>query len=299
MNREEIRANDNRPVALVLGDSGKLGTAMTKALARDFSVVGASSGDADARDPAAIERLVRTRAPKVLVNCIAKMGIPACEEDPQTAFAINTQLPGQLADLSRVLGFRLVHFSTDSVFSDRAEDDEGCYVETDGARPLNTYGITKFGGDCHVLARANDALLIRISVLFGPSPKGNQFVERMLARAATGRTIDVAHDVIGSPSYSHDVATRVAEMIHTGAVPGLYHVANTGRPSLHQLMSAAVAACGLSAEVRGVSHERFPSLGVKNRRTPIATNKAAPMRSWREALTDYCRTIDLDRLRGG
>ncbi|HEY0707509.1 MAG TPA: SDR family oxidoreductase [Polyangia bacterium] len=285
------------PTALVLGKSGKLGSAMMAALARDFAVVGTTSADLDARDAEAVARLVRASAPAVVVNCIAKMGIPACEEEPQTAFALNTQLPGQLADLSRTLGFKLVHFSTDSVFPDRPEGDQGVYVETDAARPLNTYGITKFGGDCHVQARANDYLLVRISVLFGPSPKGNQFVERMLARAARGQALSVAHDVIGSPSYSLDVAGRVAEMIVKGAPAGLHHVANLGRPSLHELMVAATAACGLSAEVHAVSHESFPSVGVKNRRTPIGTVKGPSLRPWREALAAYCAALDLDRLR--
>lgn len=281
----------DRPRLLILGAGGKLGTALAPALAGEGDIETATSRDLDALDLEAVAAFVRARRPSVVVNCIAKMGIPACEQDPVTAFRLNTLLPGTLADLSRELGFRLCLFSTDSVFPDHPDAEAGAYRESDAARPLNTYGITKFGGDCMVLARAPSALVVRVSILFGPSPKGNQFLERMLERAARGETLSAAHDVIASPTYSVDVATRVRDLLRDTTSAGLYHVANAGRASLHELVSAAVAASGYKAEVRAASHTSFPTIGVKNQRTPLVSTRLPALRPWSEALGAYCRQI--------
>ena len=77
-----------------------------------------------------------------------------------------------------------------------------------------------------------------------------------------------------------------------GRLPyGLYHLANEGQASLHELMTEIVSEMGLDVKVIEGSHQDFPSIGTKNKCTPIASCKIDPLRPWRDAVTDYCKGI--------
>jgi dTDP-4-dehydrorhamnose reductase len=194
----------------------------------------------------------------------------------------------QLAHLANELDFLLVHFSSDAVFPDR---NDGAYGEDDRPDPVNLYGATKLAGDWAVSDIARHHYLVRISVLFGPHRRDDQFVEKMLARARRGEPLRIATDIIASPCYSLDVATRVRELLEQAPPFGLYHLANQGRASLFELMQAVTRGLGLDVPVLPASHRDFPALDRKNTCTPLMTTKAPPLRPWTEAVQDYCTLL--------
>ncbi len=271
---------------LLLGSTGKLGWALTGAFSKGYRVVGKGSRDLDAADFSQVGKLIADVRPDIVMNAVAFLGIDPCEEDPQKAFRLNTLLPKFLAERSREKGFLLVHFSTDAVFCDRKR---GCYTEEMQARPLNVYGLTKYGGDCFVSALAARHYIFRLSVLFGETPKENQFVEKMLARARQGqKVLRVSADISMSPTYSRDAALCVKRVIEGKRPYGLYHVANEGQASLYELMKEVVKKLKLDVSVEKAAYKDFPYKGVKNTRTPISSVKIAPLRPWKEAVGDYC-----------
>ena len=278
---------------LLLGSAGKVGTAVRSAFAGDYLVVGKGRDDFDAADPGEASRLVREDRYDLVVNAVAFVGIDQCEREPARAFAVNALFPGRLAELSAELGFTLVHFSTDAVFSGRSSAP---YLEEDCPQPINMYGVTKHAGDCLVQAAAARHYLIRVSLQFGESPKSNQFVEKMLARIGGGqKRLDIAADIVCSPSYSRDVAARVRDLVAEAAPYGLYHVANEGQASLYELMAEVVSQLRLDAEVRPASHRDFPSVGRKNTCSLLRSRKIPPLRPWREAVREYCATLAAGR----
>ena len=95
------------------------------------------------------------------------------------------------------------------------------------AYPKNIYGVTKLGGDSMITAHTGKYYIIRIPVMFGPSLKGSQFVEKMIAGLKNGnKVLRVADDIVSSPSYSIDVANRVKDIIEKELPYGLYHISN-------------------------------------------------------------------------
>lgn len=278
---------------LLLGCAGKVGTAFGRSFAGDHLVVGKGRGDFDAADAGQVERLVRADRYDIVVNAVAFVGIDQCEKEPARAFAVNALLPGLLARLSAELGFLLVHFSTDAVFSDR---NSGHYLEEDCPRPINVYGITKHAGDCLVQAETGRHYLIRISLLFGESAKDGQFVEKMISRVRQGqKRLDIAADIVCSPSYSRDIASRVRELVAEEAPSGLYHVANDGQASLFELMREIVSCLRLEVELRPASHRDFPSVGRKNTWSVLRSQKIRPLRPWQEAVREYCAALASNR----
>lgn len=275
---------------LVLGSSGKLGQALVRAFAGNYEVVGRSfSGGLDAGDHSQLQDLVERVQPRIVCNAVALSGLDACERDPAKALQLNTLLPRFLARCCRRQGSLLVHFSTDAVFNGLRSS--GCYGESDLPSPTNLYGFTKFGGDAFLAAEADQHYVFRLSVLAGPPGRSPQFLEKMIARARAGETLQVADDVICSPSYVKDIAEVVRNTVELGLPFGLYHTANSGAASLYDLVEEVLRGLHLETKLEPVSHRQFPSLAPMTLRTPLRSEKTEPLRDWREAIGEYCRQV--------
>lgn len=118
----------------------------------------------DARQSDPIPALLSRLAPDVAVNCI---GIPKQLPDanrPEMMEDVNGRFPHRLASECDRLGIRLIHISTDCVFSGR----KGNYSETDPPDPVDLYGRTKRDGE----PLGSAALILRVSFI-GRQLRGN------------------------------------------------------------------------------------------------------------------------------
>lgn len=274
---------------LFLGHTGKMGSALHKALSLDYTVIGRNSGDFDAADFNSTTALVDEHRPELIINTVAFMGLDQCEQQPEKAQHLNTLFPHHLARISAERGITLLHFSTDAVFSGEKQD---YYTEEDTPSPLNMYGVTKYGGECLVRSNCDRHYIVRVPLLFGQCDRKNQFVEKMLGLAAAGQnTIRVSADLVSSPSYSCDIAAQIRLLLAHEAPCGTYHLANEGRASLYELMTEIAATLDNGMTVEKASYRDFPFIGRKNSCTPLRSVKTASLRPWREAVQDYCRVL--------
>ncbi|MFC5695810.1 dTDP-4-dehydrorhamnose reductase family protein [Pseudomonas sp. GCM10022186] len=101
--------------------------------------------------------LARVR-PDVVVNCVGLIKQLADAGDPLAALPINAMLPHRLARLCELLGARLIHVSTDCVFSGR----KGMYLESDLSDAEDLYGKSKYIGELHDLPHA---ITLRTSII--------------------------------------------------------------------------------------------------------------------------------------
>ncbi|WP_137821637.1 SDR family oxidoreductase [Pseudomonas sp. D(2018)] len=101
--------------------------------------------------------LERTR-PDVVINCIGLIKQLADAKDPLSALPINAMLPHRLAKLCGLAGARLIHVSTDCVFSGR----KGMYTEADLSDAEDLYGKSKFIGELHEVPHA---ITLRTSII--------------------------------------------------------------------------------------------------------------------------------------
>jgi dTDP-4-dehydrorhamnose reductase len=111
----------------------------------------------DVADFAALERLLVQSSPEVVVNCV---GIVKQREEAKSAIpsiTVNALLPHQVAAICNRVGARLIHFSTDCVFSGR----RGNYQEEDLSDAEDLYGRTKFLGE----VVGGRALTVRTSMI--------------------------------------------------------------------------------------------------------------------------------------
>lgn len=147
---------------LVLGASGMIGNAMLRVLSEntDWNVMGTVRNEGDKSyfaEPIASRMLsganlgnecglVRAFAaakPDVVVNCVGLTKHVPDGNRPLSAISMNALLPHRLAELCGLTGARLIHVSTDCVFS----GEKGNYRETDPPDAQDVYGRSKFMGE--------------------------------------------------------------------------------------------------------------------------------------------------------
>lgn len=161
---------------LILGVSGMFGSAAYRLFASSagISVVGSarSLGGLEALprhktarviggvDIADFDRLIDLFAelrPTVVINCVGVIKQLAAAKDPVTSIAINSLFPHRLARLSAASNSRLIHISTDCVFTGR----RGNYRESDIPDAEDLYGRTKLLGEVDY----PNAITLRTSII--------------------------------------------------------------------------------------------------------------------------------------
>ena len=161
---------------LVLGAAGMLGHRLARRLAPNHDVFGTVRaldhgavrtvlGEAceevltgvEATDLGSVANALAAARPDVALNCIGIIKQVREAQDPTTSIEVNALFPHRLADLCRSTGSRLVHFSTDCVFS----GSHGSYEESDTPDATDLYGRSKLLGE----VEGSGCLTLRTSIL--------------------------------------------------------------------------------------------------------------------------------------
>lgn len=117
----------------------------------------------DATNAGAVAELVRRERPDVILNCVGVL-VRGSKEHPENAVYLNAYFPRQLAALAAETGAKLVHISTDCVFSGK----KGMYGEDDFRDADDVYGRSKALGE----VTEGKNLTLRTSII-GPELKRN------------------------------------------------------------------------------------------------------------------------------
>jgi dTDP-4-dehydrorhamnose reductase len=210
----------------------------------------------NAADSAALAKLLRAHEPQVVINCAGVVKQRAEAKAALPSITINALLPQQLAALCAEWGGRLIHFSTDCVFSGR----RGYYSEDDPSDAEDLYGKTKYLGE---VAAAN-ALTLRTSIIGRELAHFQSLLEWFL-RQNHSRVTGYQQAFYSGVTTNH-LAEIVGDIIqHNPTLAGLFQVA--GRTiSKYDLLCLLRAAYKLDIEIipdnsfhcdRSLNGERF------------------------------------------
>lgn len=273
--------------ALVTGAGGKVGTALLAALrAAGGEPVGLGHGALDVTRADEVREAFDRHRPDAVFHCAAYTSVDAAEESPEEARAVNVGGARNVAEGCARLGARLLHLSTDFVFSGEPgrpwrEDDPTC--------PAGAYARSKEEGEREVLGVYPAALVVRAAWIYGG--RGPDFVGKILERARSGARLRVVEDQVGSPTWVSDLAGALAAIGFLDPPPaGILHVANAGACSRLDLARAALEEAGLRAPVEAIrSADLPPGSAPRPCWTVLDTSRHArlagtALRPWREAL---------------
>ncbi|GGU31067.1 dTDP-4-dehydrorhamnose reductase [Streptomyces coeruleorubidus] len=262
---------------LITGAGGMLGRDVVEELTRrGEEVVGLDRAALDITAPAAVDTAVRDHRPDVVVNCAAYTAVDDAESDEARALEINGDGPRLLARACAAHGARLLHVSTDYVFSGEARATP--YPEDHPTGPRTAYGRTKLAGERAVLEELPGAsAIVRTAWLYGVH--GTNFVRTMIGLEARRDTLDVVDDQRGQPTWSVDVAERIADLgVRLGPdAHGVFHATNSGEATWYELAREVFSLIGADPDrVRPTSSAAFP------RPAPRPAYSALAHRRWQE-----------------
>jgi dTDP-4-dehydrorhamnose reductase len=173
-----------------------------------------------------VDGLLRDLHPTVIVNCVGVIKQRLEAHDPIASIVVNSLLPHWLAAAARPWGGRVIHFSTDCVFSGR----RGGYTESDETDATDLYGRTKQLGEL----TTENALTLRTSFIGRELHQRRSLLEWLIAQ--NRRTVKGYCRVWWSGVTSNHLADFVADLIATRPqVSGLYHL-SSARISKYELL---------------------------------------------------------------
>ncbi len=287
------------PRIVILGAGGRLGAALARAFKEDSQVLPLGRQQANLSNPLQVVELVRQANPSIVINCAAMTNVDACETERALAATVNAEAPGTIAAACTEIGARLIHISTDYVFSGEAGSP---YAEDAVPGPLSWYGETKLQGELAVLAAGSRHDVVRVSWVFGPDR--DSFVDKALQTARRGEPVKAVADKISSPTCTMDVAAALRPLFAAQAPGGIYHVCNQGACTWQDWAQAALDAAiesGINLATQNVEPIKLADLTAMMARRPVYSAMSCrrieelmggrSMRPWREAVRDYVRLL--------
>lgn len=187
-----------------------------------------------------VRRLIRQTRCTSIVNYASRTDVDGCERErpanlssmgeksKESAWKVNAELPGLLAEECAIRGIFMVQISTDFVF----DGTSGPYSEDAPPSPfterIGWYGFTKGIGEARVTRALgpHKCAIVRITYPYGPRFEGKlDFARKLLNAHHQGKLYPLYNDQQVTPTWIPDVSRTVSRIIatHSG---GIYHVAS-------------------------------------------------------------------------
>ncbi|MFN7965788.1 MAG: dTDP-4-dehydrorhamnose reductase [Acidobacteriota bacterium] len=276
---------------LIVGAGGLVGRLLTERFESRYPhTVSATRAELDVTDRWRTEAELERIQPTVVINGAAMADVDACERDPEKAMQVNAVGPAHLAQACRSAGVRLIHLSTDYVFD--GEIPAGVeYDEADQPNPVNTYARTKCAGEDAVLECLADAVVLRISFVFGPGRP--TFIDKIATAALNTReSIPIVDGWFTKPSFNLDLVRAIEEIVASD-ITGVWHFANGPVCSRYQFARSILQLVGQDPDrVKPVPVSSLTLPARRPPRTPLSTARFAARfgrqpRSWTEWAGPY------------
>jgi dTDP-4-dehydrorhamnose reductase len=194
---------------------------------------------ADLQDSSAIQRVLSSYRPEVIINAAAYTAVDKAETDRDSALAVNAIAPETMAEWASAHNALLVHYSTDYVF-----DGSGLAARDEAAptRPLSVYGATKLEGEERIQRAGCPNVILRTSWVYAAG--GHNFLRTMLRLAAERESLSVVDDQVGVPTSAAWLAEVTAQVIPQAlanpALGGLYHCVPRGETTWFEFARLAI-----------------------------------------------------------
>lgn len=172
----------------------------------------------DAFSPNTIQSVLAKIQPDVVINCIGIIKQLPEAENYITSITINALFPHQLARMCADVNARLIHISTDCVFTGR----KGMYAESDPSDAEDLYGRTKFLGE---VGNMPNTLTLRTSMIGHELNSNYGLVEWFLSQ--TGKTVKGFRKAIYTGFTAQELGRLISKIIdHHPDLGGLWQASS-------------------------------------------------------------------------
>ena len=182
-------------------------------------------------------RCIQEIKPDIVIHTAGITSVESCEMDPIMAQVVNTDLASNISIACSVLNVRLVHISTDHLFS----GEHSMATESTPVCPLNVYAATKAEAEVLVLKNFPEALVIRTNFYgWGPSYRPS-FSDYIIKALREGKEVTLFEDVFYTPILVERLIQNIHELLKKNA-RGIFNIVADERVSKYQF-GMAIAKC--------------------------------------------------------
>lgn len=247
----------------------------------------------DFRDNDEYRKQVFEFKPDYLFHLGAYTDLEFCEENADDTYMTNTLAVENAVHISNELDIPLLYISTAGIFDGKQE----LYDDWDLPNPLGVYARSKYMGERFVCENAKRYLVCRAGWMMGAGPKKDKkFIQKLMKQLKEGKKeLFIVNDKDGTPTYTHDFAKTVKELIKKQHW-GLYNNVCGGQTSRLEVAIELVELLGLKDEIiiTPVESNYFKDIYFAERPTSerLVTKKlnlrgVNMMSDWRNALKEY------------
>jgi dTDP-4-dehydrorhamnose reductase len=280
---------------LITGGSGQLGIAISQELGKrglHFRVT--DSQELDVTSISNLLGFIVQTSPKVIVNCAAWTDFDSAETNEFKAFRVNAVGAENVAMAAKNSGAKLIHASTDYVFSGETQTP---WQVMDEINPKSAYGRTKAEGESRVMAiYPENSFVVRTAWLYSPWRKN--FAKTMTELAIKGEgEVRVVNDQVGQPTSAIELAKQLVDLGISTSTAGVYHGTNSGQATWFEFAQEIFKLSGADvARLTPISSSEYTSPTKRPRYTVLshdawANTSVKPLRDWRIALAEAMPSI--------
>lgn len=259
---------------------------------RNTTVIPVDIDELDITDREATIAYIRRHQPDTVINCAAFTNVNGCETNRDAAYRVNALGPRNLALACDKVNARLIHVSTDYVFSGAPNGGvplDECVLPA----PVSAYGETKLLGEQYVRDFCRRHFIVRTAWLYGYN--GKNFVKTMVNLAKTHDTITVVNDQMGNPTNAVDLAYHILKLAVSHDY-GIYHCTCNGVCSWYDFASEIIRLSGLPCTVKPCTSAEYAAAHPESANRPAWSaldNRALrcsvgdQMRDWKDAIQAF------------
>jgi len=279
---------------LIIGSDGQLGTDCRQLLASEHTLITPTLEQLDFCRKSSIDAILSRDTPDVIINCAAYTAVDKCEQEKDLCMRINATGPGYLAHQAERIGARLIHISTDYVFSGLKPAPEA-YIEEDAVQPLCEYGKTKLAGEEAIRSQCSNHLILRTAWLY--SAHGPNFLKTMLRLTVQNpdRELKVVNDQYGSLTWSYTLARQIRRLLATD-MKGTVHATSEGHSTWYTGACTFLETMGVPHKLRPCSTSDYPTPAQRPLNSILANTRldeagCSEFVSWQEDITAFVKTF--------
>lgn len=247
----------------------------------------------DFRDCDAYKKDVFDFKPNYLFHLGAYTDLEYCEKNADETYLTNTLTVENAVYIANQLDIPILYISTAGIFDGKKES----YDDWDIPNPLGVYARSKYFGERFVIEHAKRYLVCRAGWMMGGGPKKDKkFIQKVMKQIKDGKKeLFIVNDKDGTPTYTHDFAKTVKELI-IKEYWGLYNCVCVGQTSRLEVAKELIKILGKENEVKitAVRSDYFKDIYFAERPASerLITKKLNlrninKMRDWKVALKDY------------
>ncbi|GKX67808.1 dTDP-4-dehydrorhamnose reductase [Inconstantimicrobium mannanitabidum] len=286
---------------IVTGARGQLGSQIVEDINKGYSeigelpeviknaeVLGIDVEELDISDLNKVKEFISIQRPDVVINPAAYTNVDGCESNEQLAYQINALGARNLAIACEGIGAKLLHISTDYVFSGEGNVP---LKEYELPAPQSVYGKTKLAGEEFVREFCSKYYIVRTSWLYGYN--GKNFVYTIMKAAQERGVLKVVNDQKGNPTNAEDLIHHLLKIILTDEY-GIYHCTGEGECSWYDFASKIVEYGNIECIVNPCTSDEFPSptkrptySSLDNMMLRVTVGNE--VREWQKALKEFIK----------